>query len=136
MALKITENCIDTVYVKSYLEVRGLSYQQMVNVSKTKHFPPFTKSSISNVINNKTNALVDTLIKLCECTGLTPNTLLKGDWNDTNTDALILQDLQRSNNKLQEEKQEQKVDLEILIAEKRLLEIEVERLKKLTENKD
>ncbi len=80
--MRVVEEYILRTYVKRYLKRREITYKMIHDCSKKKHFPPISIAHISEMLANKTNVSVETLIKFCECTDLSLNEVIKGKWSE------------------------------------------------------
>jgi len=89
---------IDVKFVNLYKQKRGL-YDLEIARRMQKFQQPMDNSHIAKVLTQGRNCELDTLIKLCYTTGMTPNDIVAGDWEGNDVELL-----KADNIKLQDEK--------------------------------
>ena len=93
------------------MEANNLTLHKIANRSAEKFYPRLYFGHISRVINNKTNAATDIVMKLCESSGLTPNEVIVGRWNN---DPSVK--LKQENQDLKQMLEDAKLEIEYLKA--------------------
>jgi len=89
---------VDVRYTNSYKKSRNITDKE-ISKRSSKFSVPIDASRVSKILNGGKNCELDTLIRLCYCSGMTPNDIVAGDWNSPDIEILKKQMIKLQNDK-------------------------------------